>query len=126
MKRYNLPVRWQKLFVVIGLAALTSLLPMPTASASSFCRAYARDYSLRYSAGGAMGGVVRGALGGALVGGVVNGGRGARRGAGGGALAGGSSRGSQRAVVYDRAYARCLRGRWPSSIQTQLGRWVTI
>jgi uncharacterized protein YraI len=81
------------------------------APSSSFCRAYARDYSLRYSAGGAMGGVVRGALGGAVIGGIANGtpGRGASIGAG----VGGVSRGLQRSALYDRAYADCMRGRWP-------------
>lgn len=73
----------------------------------------ARDYSMRYSAGGAMGGVVRGALGGAAIGGIVGGGRGARRGAGAGAIVGGASRGIQRSTFYDRAYAHCMRGRWP-------------
>ena len=78
MKRYNLPVRWQKLVIGTGLVTLAFLLPTATAFAqsSSFCRSYARDYSLRYSAGGA-------------------------------------SRGIQRSVLFDRAYARCMHGRWP-------------
>ncbi len=115
LKRPSLLSRWQKLIVVTVFATLGYTLPNTTAFAasSSFCQAYARDYSLRYSAGGAMGGVVRGALGGAAIGGIVNGGRGARRGAGAGALAGGVSRGIQRSTLYDRAYLRCMRGRWP-------------
>jgi hypothetical protein len=43
----------------------------------------------------------------------VDGGRGARRGAGAGAIVGGASRGIQRSALYDRAYAHCMRGRWP-------------
>jgi uncharacterized protein YcfJ len=115
MKHYILLGRWQKLVAVTVFATLGFVLPATTAFAasSSFCQAYARDYSLRYSSGGAMGGIVRGALGGAAIGGIVNGGRGARRGAGAGALAGGVSRGIQRSTLYDRAYLRCMRGRWP-------------
>ena len=107
----------QKLVAAIGVVTLGFVLTITTSFAASsrshFCRAYARDYSMRYSAGGAMGGIVRGALGGAAIGGIVDGGRGARRGAGAGAIVGGASRGIQRSALYDRAYAHCMRGRWP-------------
>jgi hypothetical protein len=106
----------KKLVAAIGIATLGFVLTITTSFASSrsqFCRSYARDYSMRYSAGGAMGGVVRGALGGAAIGGIVGGGRGARRGAGAGAIVGGASRGIQSSTLFDRAYAHCMRGRWP-------------
>ena len=105
------------MIAVIGFAALGIALPITASFAQSsrshFCREYARDYSMRYSRGGAMGGVVRGALGGAVIGGIVDGGRGVGRGAGAGAIVGGASRGIQRSTLFDRAYARCIRGRWP-------------
>src|SRR6185312_15252507 len=82
-------------------------------SRSDSCREYARDYSMRYSRDGFMGGVVRGALGGAVIGGIAGGGRGAGRGAGAGALLGGATRGIQSSTLFDRAYSRCMRGRWP-------------
>jgi uncharacterized protein YcfJ len=106
----------KKLVAAIGIATLGFVLTITTSFASSrsqFCRSYARDYSMRYSAGGAMGGVVRGALGGAAIGGIVGGGRGARRAAGAGAIVGGASRGIQSSTLFDRAYAHCMRGRWP-------------
>jgi hypothetical protein len=108
---------WRQLAVAIGFVSLGLTLSVPTSFAQSsragFCREYARDCSMRYSRGGIMGGVVRGALGGAVIGGIVDGGRGAGRGAGAGALVGGASRGIQSSTLFDRAYARCMRGRWP-------------
>src|SRR5262249_45580982 len=115
--RSALSFGWRKTIVVIGFVALGGALPITTSfaqsSRSQFCREYARDYSMRYSRGGAMGGVVRGALGGAVIGGIVDGGRGASRGAGAGAIVGGASRGIQRSTLFDRAYDRCMRRRWP-------------
>jgi hypothetical protein len=108
---------WRKMVGAIGFATLGIALLTTTSfaqsSRSQFCREYACDYSMRYSRGGAMGGVVRGALGGAVIGGIVDGGRGAGRGAGAGAVVGGASRGIQRSTLYNSAYSRCMRGRWP-------------
>ena len=117
MSYYIRSLGWRRLTVAIGFASLGITLTVSTSfaqsSRSGFCREYARDYSMRYSRGGIMGGVVRGALGGAVIGGIVDGGRGAGRGAGAGALVGGASRGIQSSTLFDRAYARCMRGRWP-------------
>lgn len=108
---------WRKLIAGIASIALgitvSSMDAFAQSSRSQFCRDYARDYSMRYSRGGIMGGVVSGALGGAVIGGIVNGGRGAGRGAGAGAILGGASRGIQSSTLFDRAYSRCMRGRWP-------------
>lgn|SRR6185312_4972147 len=106
--------QWQRL----AAATCFALLAFTTTSSAQWsrsdsCREYARDYSMRYSRDGFMGGVVRGALGGAVIGGIAGGGRGAGRGAGAGALLGGATRGIQSSTLFDRAYSRCMRGRWP-------------
>jgi uncharacterized protein YcfJ len=117
MNSYILSPRRKRLAVATCFALLGFALPLSNSfaqsSRSDFCRDYARDYSFRYSRGGIMGGVVRGALGGAIIGGIVDGGRGAGRGAGAGAILGGASRGIDSSTLFDRAYRRCMRGRWP-------------
>jgi hypothetical protein len=98
MKHDNLLAGWRKLVVAAGLATLGSVLVIATsfAQSSANCRAYAEDYSLRYSAPWA----------------TLNFNVGGRR-AGVGALAANRSRALQQSTLFDNAYARCMRGRWP-------------
>ena|SRR6185437_7368524 len=97
MKHDNLWSGWRKLIVAAGLATLGSSVLVITSSfaqSSANCRAYAEDYSLRYSAP------------------RWNFNIGGRR-AGGSALAAHRSRALQRSTLFDNAFARCMRGRWP-------------
>jgi hypothetical protein len=98
MKHYNLLAGWRKLVVAAGLAMLESMLVITTSFAQSSvnCRAYAEDYSLRYSSSWA----------------TLNFNVGGRR-AGVSALAANRSRAVQQSTLFDNAYARCMRGRWP-------------
>jgi len=98
MKHDNLLAGWRKLIVAAGLATLGSVLVITTSFAqpSANCRAYAEDYSLRYSTPWAR----------------LNFNVGGRR-AGVGALAANRSRVLQQSTLFDNAYARCMRGRWP-------------
>ena len=91
--------RWIKLGFAAGLATLGSSLVITTsfAQSSADCRAYAEDYSYRYSADSVWGEAFR-------VGG---------RRAGATAIAANRSRSLQRSTLFDRAYARCMRGLWP-------------
>jgi hypothetical protein len=96
MEHDNLLAGWRKLVVATGLATLGSVLVITTSFAqpSENCRAYAEDYSLRYSAPRWS----------------VN--AGGRR-AGVSALAAHKSRARHQSTLFDSAYARCMRGRWP-------------
>jgi hypothetical protein len=97
MKHDNLCSGWRKLVVAVGLATLGSSVLAITSSfaqPSANCRAYAEDYSLRYSEP------------------RWNFNIGGRR-AGASALAAHRSRALQRSTLFDNAYARCMRGRWP-------------
>jgi hypothetical protein len=98
MKHDNLLVGWRKLVVAAGLATLGSVIVITSsfAQSSANCRAYAEDYSLRYSSPWAS----------------LNFGIGGRR-AGVRALAANRSRAIQQSTLFDNAYARCMRGRWP-------------
>jgi hypothetical protein len=98
MKHDNVLTGWRKLVVAAGLATLGSVLVITTSSAQSSadCRAYAEDYSLRYSAPWA----------------TSNFNIGGRR-AGVSALAAHRSRALQQSTLFDNAYARCMRGRFP-------------
>jgi hypothetical protein len=97
MKHDNLLAGWRKLVVAAVLATLGSALVITTSFAQSAnCRAYAEDYSLRYSAPWAR----------------LNFNIGGRR-AGVSALAANRSRALQQSTLFDNAYARCMRGRWP-------------
>ena len=88
----------RKLAVSAGLVMLGSLLAISTSFAQSpeNCRAYAEDYSYRYSAPWAS----------------LNFGIGGRR-AGVSALAANRAHGIEKSKLFDNAYARCMRGRWP-------------
>jgi hypothetical protein len=97
MKHNKLLTGWRKLVVAVGLATLGSALTITTsfAQSSAGCRAYAEDYSLRYSTpwwkfniGGRRGGISS-------------------------ALALNRSRALQQSTLFDNAYARCMRGRFP-------------
>jgi hypothetical protein len=97
MTHDNLRAGLRRLVVAAGLATLGSSVLVITSSfaqSSETCRAYAEDYSLRYSAP------------------MWNFNMGGRR-AGVGALAAQRSRALQRSTLFDNAYARCMRGRWP-------------
>jgi hypothetical protein len=98
MKHDNLLAGLRKLVVAAGLATLGSVLvfTISFAQSSANCRAYAEDYSVRYSAPWAR----------------LNFNIGGRR-AGVSALAANRSRAIQQSTLFDNAYARCMRGRWP-------------
>ena len=98
MKHDNSLASWQKLVVAAGLGTLGSVLVITTSFARSSvnCRAYAEDCSLRYSAPWA----------------TLNFNIGGRR-AGVSALAAHRSRALKQSTLFDNAYARCMRGRWP-------------
>jgi hypothetical protein len=100
MKHRNLLAGRRKLFVAIVLVTFGSALTTTTsfAQSSANCRAYAEDYSLRYSAGSAWGDAFR----------ILGGRRGAVS-----AMAADRSRRLQKSTLFDNAYARCMRGRWP-------------
>ena len=96
MKQNNLLTGWRKLVVAVGLATLgSSALAITTsfAQSSAGCRAYAEDYSLRYSTPWWFN------IGGRRVGAT--------------ALAAHRNRALQQSTLFDNAYARCMRGRWP-------------
>jgi hypothetical protein len=98
MKHDNLLAGWRGLVVAAGLATLGSLFVTTTSFAQSSvnCRAYAKDYSARYSTPWA----------------TSNFNIGGRR-AGASTLAAHRSRALQRSTLFDNAYSRCMRGRWP-------------
>ena len=98
MKHDNLLAGWIRLVVVAGFAILGSVLVVTAsfAQSSANCRAYAKDYSTRYSAPWATSNFNIG-----------------RRRAGASALAANRSRALQRSTLFDNAYSRCMRGRWP-------------
>ena len=98
MKHENLG--WRRLLVAAVFATLGSTLAITSslAQSSENCRAYAEDYSYRYSVDSVWGDVFRVA--------------GGRR-AGVNAIAAKRARGLQRSALFDNAYARCMRGRWP-------------
>src|ERR1700730_16380594 len=97
MKHDNLLARWRKLAVTACLAMLGSLvITISFAQSSANCRAYAEDYSLRYSAPWS----------------TLNFNVGGLR-AAASALAANRSRALQQSTLFDNAYARCMRGRWP-------------
>ena len=98
MKHDNSLAGWRRLVVAAGLATLGSVLVVTTsfAQSSANCRAYAKDYSTRYSAPWATSNFNIG-----------------RRRAGASAVAAHRSRALQRSTLFDNAYSRCMRGRWP-------------
>ena len=89
----------RKSVVAAVLVSFGSALTITTALAQSSanCRAYAEDYSFRYSASIAWGEAFR-----------VSRRRGAAR-----AMAVDRSRRLEKSTLFDSAYARCMRGRWP-------------
>jgi hypothetical protein len=97
MKREDLLARLQKLAVAaaLGMLGSESVITAVSAQSSANCRAYAEDYSLRYS----MHARSNFRIGG--------------RRAGVSTLAAHRSRAAQRSTLFDNAYARCKRGRWP-------------
>jgi hypothetical protein len=89
---------WKKLFVATGLATLGSVLAITTsfADTSASCRAYAEDYSVRYSSGSIWDDVFR-----------------VRGRPSGSAMAADMSRRLQKSRLFNKAYAHCMRDRWP-------------
>jgi hypothetical protein len=97
MKRLH--CEWRRLVVAAVLTTVGSLLVVTTSFAQSpeGCRAYAEDYSYRYSADSLWGDVFR-----------IRGRRATVN-----AVAADRSRRLKRSTLFDAAYARCMRGRWP-------------
>lgn len=100
MKHRNFLAGPRKLLIATVLVTFGSALTISTsfAQSSANCRAYAEDYSLRYSDGSAWGNAFR----------IPGGRRGAVN-----AMAAERSRRLQKSTLFDNAYARCMRGRWP-------------
>jgi hypothetical protein len=95
----HLHCEWRRLVVAAVLAIVGSLLVATNSSAQSSegCRAYAEDYSYRYSADSIWADVFR-----------IRGRRATVN-----AVAADRSRRLKRSTLFDNAYARCMRDRWP-------------